>query len=68
MGLVTYQALLSNPDNIRRIQAARALVERVGGRLEIGAPNTVGMVLVLLWLPAEITPDQVLPGIPFYPV
>jgi len=67
MGIITYQALLSNPDNIRRIDAARREIERAGGRVEIGAPNAVGMVLVLLRLPAEITPDLLLPGIPFYP-
>lgn len=67
MGLLTYQALLSNPDKIRRIQAARREIERAGGRVEIGAPNRVGMVLVLLQLPATLTPEQVLPGIPFYP-
>jgi hypothetical protein len=67
MGMLTYQALLSNPDNIRRIRAARRDVERMGGRVEIGAPNIAGMVLVLLHLPDTLTPEQIFPGIPFYP-
>ena len=67
MGMLTYQALLSNPDNIRRIQAARRDIERVGGRIEIGAPNIAGMVLVLLHLPDTLAPEDVFPGIPFYP-
>ncbi|HEY7835107.1 MAG TPA: hypothetical protein VIG30_16140 [Ktedonobacterales bacterium] len=67
MGMLTYQALLSNPDNIRRIRAARRDVERMGGRVEIGAPNIAGMVLVLLHLPDTLPPEQIFPGIPFYP-
>ena len=68
MRLITYQALLSNPQNVARVQAAKAEIERVGGRLSIAPPSNVGMVLVLLELPDTYRPDQFFPNMPFYPV
>jgi hypothetical protein len=67
MRLITYQALLSNPQNIARVQAAKGEVERLGGRLSVAPPSNVGMVLVLLELPDTYLPDQLFPGVPFYP-
>ena len=68
MKLITYQALLSNPQNVARVQAAKGQIERLGGRVSIAPPSKVGMVLVLLELPETHQPDQFFPGIPFYPV
>lgn len=68
MKLITYQALLSNPQNVARVQSARDEIERIGGRLSVAPPSKVGMVLVLLELPESYRPDQFFPGIPFYPV
>ncbi len=67
MRLITYQALLSNPQNVARVQAAKGEVERLGGRLSVAPPSNVGMVLVLLELPDMYRPDQLFPGMPFYP-
>lgn len=66
--MVAYQALLSNRDNPARMQAAKGEIERAKGRVSIGAPNTAGLTLVVLELPEGYTPDQFVPGLPFYPV
>ncbi|WIG61570.1 MAG: hypothetical protein OJF49_004318 [Ktedonobacterales bacterium] len=68
MELITYQALLSNPENVARIQALRREIERLGGTVSIGPPSKVGMVLVLLKLPEGLLPQRLFPGIPFYPI
>lgn len=68
MRLITYQALLSNPDNLARVQAARRAIERAGGRVTIAPPTKTGMVAVILELPEGQRPDDLVPGIPFYPV
>jgi hypothetical protein len=66
--MVSYQALLSNPDNLARVQAAKREIERAKGQVRIAAPNTAGLTLVVLALPEGTTPDQFVPGLPFYPV
>lgn len=63
--MASYEAVISRPDNLARIQAARRAIERIGGTVAIAPPNAVGMVLVVLTLPAPYTPDDFLPGIPF---
>jgi hypothetical protein len=68
MRLITYQALLSNPDNLARVQAARHEIERLGGRVTIAPPTKSGMVAVILELPEGVHPEDLLPGIPFYPL
>jgi hypothetical protein len=68
MRLIAYQALLSNPENLARLQAARREIERVKGKVSIAAPNKAGLTLVILELPEGYTPDQFVPGLPFYPV
>jgi hypothetical protein len=68
MRLVAYQAMLSHPDNLARIQAAKREIERAKGRVRIAAPNAAGLTLVVLELPEGSTPDQFVPGLPFYPV
>lgn len=66
MQLVTYQALLSNPANIARIEAARRQIERSGGRVHIAPAQRVGMVLVTLELPEKRVPEEYFPDLPFY--
>ena len=68
MNIITYQAMLSNPANVARIRAVAHAIESVGGKVVIAPPTKVGMVLVMLYLPPGYTPDQFLPGLPFYPV
>ncbi len=68
MQMVAYQAMLSNPDNLARVLAAKREIERVKGRVRIAGPNTAGLTLVVLELPEGYTPDQFVPGLPFYPV
>jgi hypothetical protein len=67
MKLIIYEAILSNPDNIARAQAARRAIEAAGGKVTLSAPTNVGMVVVTLALPPGVRPDQFLPGLPFYP-
>jgi hypothetical protein len=68
MQLRAYQALLSNPQNVARVQALTRDIEQVGGRVSVAPPTKVGMVLVILELPEGYTPDQFFPGMPFYPM
>ena len=55
-----------HPQNVAKVQARKYDVERVGGRVEMAPPTRVGMVLVILELPAGYSPEQFLPDIPFY--
>jgi hypothetical protein len=66
--MVVYQAMLSNPANVARVRAAQPHIEQVGGKVNIAAPTKVGMVVIVLYLPEGYTPDQFIPGLPFYPV
>jgi hypothetical protein len=68
MKLIQYQALLGNPHNVAYVRARAQMIERVGGRIAIAPPTRVGMVLVILELPVDYTPEQFFPDIPFYPV
>ncbi len=68
MGLVPYQALLGNPQNVARVRAARPAVESVGGRLTLASPAKTGMVAALIELPPGFHPEQFCPGIPYYPI
>ena len=68
MKLIAYQALLSNPQNIALVRSAQAAIERAGGRVSIAPPTPLGMVLVILELPEGFRPEQVCPGLPFYPM
>jgi hypothetical protein len=68
MRMVAYQAMLSNPNNLARVQAAKRQIERANGRVSIAGPNSAGLILVVLELPEGYTPDQFVPGLPFYPV
>jgi hypothetical protein len=66
MKLTQYQALIASPQNVANVQARKHHVERVGGRIAIAPPTRVGMVLVVLELPPDYTPEQFFPDIPFY--
>lgn len=66
MKLIQYQALIASPQNVANVRARKLHVERVGGRLAIAPPTRVGMVLVVLELPPDYTPEQFFPDIPFY--
>jgi hypothetical protein len=68
MKLIAYQALLSNPDNLARIQDARREIERRGGRVTFATPTKTGMVAVVIELPEGTRPEDIVPGIPFYPM
>jgi hypothetical protein len=68
MELVPYQALISHTDNLKRVRDTHAKIAQIGGKVVIEKPNNLGMTLVTLWLPRNITPEQILPGIPFYPM
>ncbi|MGH2516325.1 MAG: hypothetical protein ACRDHP_11785 [Ktedonobacterales bacterium] len=65
--MVVYQAMLANPNNVARVRAAQRGIEQVGGKVSISSPTNAGMVVVLLHLPEAYTPEQFLPGLPFYP-
>lgn len=67
MRLIAYQALLSNPENLARVRAAKREIERARGKVSIADPNKAGLTLVILELPEGVTPDQFVPGLPFYP-
>jgi hypothetical protein len=66
--MVAYQAILGNPTNVARVQAARSAIDQVGGRVQIAPPTKDGMTLVVLTLPEGYAPERFLPGLPFYPV
>ena len=68
MPMVVYEALLANTQSTDRVKAARRDIERVGGSVKLAPPTATGMVLVTLTLPDRYTPQQFLPGLPFYPV
>ena len=61
----SYEAVISRPDNLARIQAARRAIERVGGKIVTAPPNAAGMVLVVVTLPEAYTPEDFVPGVPF---
>jgi hypothetical protein len=64
----TYEAALSRPDNLAQVKAATRLIERIGGSVQIAAPTPTGITLIVLTLPQTHGPEDVLPGLPFYPV
>ena len=68
MPVKVYEAMLANPASIARVTAARPAIERTGGRVKLAPPTKSGMVLATLTLPDRYTPEDFLPGLPFYPV
>lgn len=68
MRMVVYQAMLSNPNNVARVRSVQRAIEQAGGKVSISPPTKVGMVVVMLSLPEGYSPDQFIPGLPFYPI
>lgn len=65
--MVTYQAMLANPNSLARIQAARRGIEAAGGKVQIAPPTKEGKTLVTLLLPEGVFPAHFFPELPFYP-
>jgi hypothetical protein len=63
-----FEAMLTRPESLMRVQGARPEIERIGGRIEIQPSGSVDLSLVLLHLPEPHQPDGFLPDIPFFPV
>lgn len=63
-----FEAMLTRPDSLIRVQAARPVIEAVGGRVEIQPSGSPDLTIVLLHLPEPYHPDEFLPEIPFFPV
>ena len=63
----TYQALLGRADNVAKALCMRLSVEEIGGKVEMAAPTSTGMVRVTLWLPPHYQPADFFPDLPFYP-
>jgi hypothetical protein len=63
-----FEAMLTRPDSVLRVQAARPIIERIGGQVEIQPSGSPALLLVLLHLPAPYQPDDFLPELPFFPV
>ena len=64
----TYEAALSRKENLEQVKATSRLIERVGGRVQIAVDRATGVTLVILTLPDTYRPEDILPGLPFYPV
>jgi hypothetical protein len=64
--LISYEALLSRPDNLALVEAQRRAIERAGGRIRIAQTAQSGLIMVLLTLPEPYRPEDFLPGLPFY--
>lgn len=64
----TYEAALSRKENIEQAKAAIRLIERLGGRVQTAVDRATGVTLVILTLPDTYRPEDILPGLPFYPV
>jgi hypothetical protein len=63
-----FEAMLTRPESLMRVQATRPEIERIGGRMEIQPSGSPDLTLVLLRLPEPYHPDDFLPDIPFFPV
>lgn len=68
MRLRTYQAQLTLPASLARVRAARATIERAGGRIELLPTDVTGLTTVRIHLPERLLPEQFLPDLPFYPM
>lgn len=62
-----FEAMLSRPESLIRVQQARPAIEQAGGRIEFQPSGTPDLTLVLLRLPEPYQPDEFLPEIPFFP-
>ncbi|MFI5274464.1 MAG: hypothetical protein ACHQ4H_15645 [Ktedonobacterales bacterium] len=62
-----FEAMLTRPESLARVRAARAPIESIGGRIEIQPSGSPDLTIVLLHLPEPYQPDEFLPEIPFFP-
>jgi hypothetical protein len=62
----TYEALLSNPQHVAQVKAAKRAIERIGGALQMLPAQQPGMTLVVLTLPVSYQPSAFFPGLSFY--
>ena len=63
---IVYQAQITLPATLARIEAARSIIELAGGNVEIFTTSTPGLTIVRLMLPESLPPEAVLPGVPFF--
>lgn len=63
-----FEAMLTRPESLIRVQEARSAIERVGGRIEIQPSGSPDLTIVLLHLPEPFQPDEFVPEVPFFPV
>jgi hypothetical protein len=63
-----FEAMLTRPESLMRVQAARPEIQRIGGYIDIQPSGSPDLSLVLLHLPEPHQPDDFLPDIPFFPV
>jgi hypothetical protein len=63
-----FEAMLTRPESLIRVEAARPSIERIGGRIEIQPSGSPDLTIVLLYLPQPHQPDEFLPELPFFPV
>ena len=63
-----FEAMLTRPESLIRVQEARPSIESVGGRIEIQPSGSPDLTIVLLHLPEPHQPDEFLPELPFFPV
>ncbi len=63
-----FEAMLTRPESLIRVQGARPAIESVGGRIEIQSSGSNDLTIVLLHLPEPYQPDEFLPELPFFPI
>jgi hypothetical protein len=63
-----FEAMLTRPESLIRVKAARPTIERIGGWIEIQPSGSPDLTIVLLHLPEPHQPDEFLPELPFFPV
>ena len=63
-----FEAMLTRPESLVRVEAARSSIERIGGRIEIQPSGSPDLTIVVLRLPAPHQPDEFLPELPFFPL
>ena len=61
-----FEAMLTRPDSLIRVQGARQAIEAAGGRIEIQSSGSPDLTIVLLHLPEPYQPDEFLPDVPFF--
>lgn len=62
--MIAYEALLTQRENLAKVQAERRRIEQIGGAIKI--EQSGGAIIVTLLLPAPYTPQQFYPDLPFF--